>query len=89
MIKFVVEHAKNQQIPTHVLLSKPLNWEGRKRVAVSDGLAQYLQALGARFTVVDGEAFDTGELSFQEVFARLDAAVLSEVDRWCGSRDPM
>ena len=86
MIKFAAEHARSQQIPTHVLLSKPLNWEGRKRVAASDELTQYLQALGARVTVVDGAAFDSGELSFQEVFARLDAAVLSEVDRWCGEQ---
>lgn len=86
MIKFAAEHARNQQIPTHVLLSKPLNWEGRKRISASDELAQYLQTLGARVTVVDGAAFDNGELSFQEVFARLDAAVLSEVDRLCGGQ---
>ena len=86
MIKFAAEHAINQKIPTHVLLSKPLSWEGRRRMAASDELAQHLQALGAQVTVVDGAKFESGELGYQEVFALLNAEILRQVDRWCGAQ---
>lgn len=86
MIKFAAEHAISQKIPTHVLLSKPLSWEGRRRVVASDELEQHLQALGAQVTVVDGAEFDAGDLEYQEVFSLLDAEVLRQVDRWCGAQ---
>lgn len=84
MIKFAAEHANNQKIPTHALLSKPLTWEGRRRMTNSDELERHLRALGAQVSVVDGAEFDTGELGYHEVFALLDADVLHEVGQWCG-----
>ncbi len=86
MIKFAAEHAINQKIPTHVLLSKPLSWEGRRRMAASDELEQHLHALGVQVTVVNGAEFESGELGYQEVFALLNAEILRQVDRWCGAQ---
>ncbi|WP_341685740.1 hypothetical protein [Limnohabitans sp.] len=86
MIKFTAEHVISQKIPMHVLLSKPLSWEGRRRMTASNELEQHLQALGAQVIVVDGAEFDTGDLEYQEVFSLLDAEVLREVDRWCGGQ---
>ncbi len=85
MTNFAAEYARSLKIPVHVLMSSPLDWEGRKRGATALGLIENLGMIGAEIRIVAGEKFDDAS-SWQEAFDRIDTAMLIEIDRWIGEQ---
>jgi hypothetical protein len=86
MATFAAEYAVSQMVSVDVLLSRPYSWEGRRRMATANTLAENLRAIGAKVTVVDAGPLETPEFySATEALAALDAAMAKEVNRWVAS----
>lgn len=88
MCKFAATQARARGISVNVVLSTPMNWEGRQRAQKTKALIDEIHDYGIPVLLISGDSQDDpDEEDYKVLFTRISDQMQKAIDDWIKSLD--